>query len=367
MAYINHDNIIISLGTSTDEVLSQIHAGITGIKHEHNYQYLTKSPVSVVSREKIEKETSSLNSNLTFFEKITSLSLQKVLSESLIDVASPRTLFILSTTKGNVGLLKTEQKDSRDVFLHHTAGKISRLFGFKNDPVVVCNACISGVLAIIVAKRYIDSGKYDNVVITGADVVNEFIVAGFESFKSMSELPCRPFDADRDGLSLGEGAGTVVISKDPSEKSIRVVSGASANDANHISGPSRTGEGLFLAIKNTVKDDSDIDFISAHGTATPYNDDMESFAIHRAGLDYAPVNSFKGYFGHTLGAAGIIETILTKHSMLQNLVYKSLGTNKPGTIKNLQIIDQNKKIELKRCLKLSSGFGGCNAAILLEK
>ncbi len=136
----------------------------------------------------------------------------------------------------------------------------------------------------------------------------------------MSKYPCRPFDANRDGLSLGEGAGTIIVSKEKKSDSIRLVCGSSANDANHISGPSRSGEGLFLAGGRVLQKNQQIDFISAHGTATLYNDDMESHAITRLGLSDVPVNSFKGYFGHTLGAAGVIETILTKHSMINNTI-----------------------------------------------
>jgi len=183
----------------------------------------------------------------------------------------------------------------------------------------------------------------------------------------MSETPCRPFDANRDGLSLGEGAGTIVVTKEKRPDSIKLVHGASANDANHISGPSRTGEGLYLAASHALQDKRPIDFISAHGTATLYNDDMESHAINRLHLSDIPVNSFKGYFGHTLGAAGVIETILTKHSILNGMLYKSLGTETPGVASPLHVVTKSMKKTLNCCLKLSSGFGGCNAAILLEK
>ena len=180
-------------------------------------------------------------------------------------------------------------------------------------------------------------------------------------------MSCRPFDTDRKGLSLGEGAGTMLVTNKPDNDSIAIVHGASANDANHISGPSRTGEGLYLAGKNTLLGETNIDFISAHGTATLYNDDMESHAINRLGLSEMPVNSFKGYFGHTLGAAGIIETILTKHSMLNNRIYATMGLEKRGTVNPINAIRKSYTTPLNKCLKLASGFGGCNAALLLEK
>jgi 3-oxoacyl-[acyl-carrier-protein] synthase-1 len=369
MAYLSKDNIITSLGTTTEEVISCIEKEISGIKHGHPFTELTKAPVSLADRSAIGKKISEIfpDSILTYFESLASLSLYSALKHSGIDTGSPRTLFILSTTKGNIELINKVDNRSDQLLLHSTAIKIAKLFGFVNPPVVVCNACISGVLAIILAMRYIDSGKYDHVIITGADAVTDFVVAGFESFKSMSESPCRPFDAKRDGLSLGEGAGTLIITKEKVPGGIQLVHGASANDANHISGPSRTGEGLYLAANRAMKGNNRIDYISAHGTATVYNDDMESHAIKRLDLSEVPVNSFKGYFGHTLGAAGVIESILAKHSMLNNRLYRSIGLETPGTASPLNIITGGTEKELNRCLKLSSGFGGCNAAIVFEK
>ncbi len=369
MAYLTNDNIITSLGNTSEEVIANIKKEATGIKYDHPFQNFSKAPISMVDSEKIRKEILRIfpDVKLTNFESIASASLHRALSDSDIEVSSSRTLFILSTTKGNIELLKPGVKISSSVLLHNTASKIAKLFGFINPPIVVCNACISGVLALILAKRYIDSGKYDQVVVTGADIVTEFVVAGFESFKSMSELPCKPFDAKRDGLSLGEGAGTIIVTKEKKQGSVKLLRGASANDANHISGPSRTGEGLFIAANNAIQNEQLIDFISAHGTATLYNDDMESHAIKRLHLSNTPVNSFKGYFGHTLGAAGVIETILTKHSMLNNYIFKSLGIETPGVASSINVATEHQEKVLNRCLKLSSGFGGCNAAIVLEK
>jgi 3-oxoacyl-[acyl-carrier-protein] synthase-1 len=369
MVYLSSDNIICSLGTNTSQVLSSIEKGVTGISDNSSYSSITKAPVSPINKEQVKTQLTKHFPGNTFtqFESTAILSLFKTVEQGKFNPASPRTLFILSTTKGNIELLSTGENISPDILLFNTAQKIARLFGFINRPVVVCNACISGVLALIQAKRYIESGKYDHVVVTGADVITDFIVAGFESFKSMSEKPCRPFDADRDGLSLGEGAGTLLVTNQHEDNRICINRGASANDANHISGPSRTGEGLYLAGKNTLLGETNIDFISAHGTATPYNDDMESHAISRLNLSEVPVNSFKGYFGHTLGAAGIIETILTKHSMLNNRTYSTLGLNNLGTVKPINAINRNRDVQINRCLKLASGFGGCNAALLLDK
>jgi 3-oxoacyl-[acyl-carrier-protein] synthase-1 len=369
MATLANDNIITSIGLDTQEVLSNIELGNCGIKQGHPFSKLTKAPLSLIDFKKVQEELTTIYSEIQFtrFEGIAVLSLYKALSKSDIDIRSSKTLFILSSTKGNIDLLKKDKTFTEDIYLHRTARKISDIFGFVNSPVIICNACISGVLALIIAKRYIDSGKYDNIVVTGADVVTEFVVAGFESFKSMSEQPCKPFDSLRDGLSLGEGAATVIVTRKPDKDGIGILNGASANDANHISGPSRTGEGLYRAARNAMQNIKEIDFISAHGTATPYNDDMESIAIQRLEMQNIPVNSFKGYFGHTLGAAGVIETIITKHSMLNGIIYKTYGLENQGVVSPLNLSNRHQKKELNRCLKLASGFGGCNAAIVLEK
>jgi len=144
--------------------------------------------------------------------------------------------------------------------------------------------------------------------------------------------------------------------------------GFSGNDANHISGPSRTGEGLFLVTDRVMKNSPSMpDFISAHGTGTLYNDEMEAIALTRAGLQNIPVNSFKGYWGHTLGAAGVIELAMCVHSMNNNVLFPTKGFREPGLENKLNVIDRVIKTEVNACLKTASGFGGCNSALYLFK
>ncbi len=248
---------------------------------------------------------------------------------------------------------------------------LQRYFNFRNEPVIISDACISGVQAIITGTRLITAGLFDNAVINGTDIISEFVLSGFNSFQSLSNGPCRPFDKTRDGLSLGEGSGTIILTSDPSVcGKVKIVAGEgfSTNDANHISGPSRTGEGLYLAISRILKRTPvSIDYISAHGTATAYNDEMESIAITRAGLQDVPLNSFKGYWGHTLGASGVIESIMGIYSIRNSILFNTAGFSKPGVSNPLNIVTRSESRESGNCLKIASGFGGCNAAILFRK
>src|SRR6185312_9668599 len=258
----------------------------------------------------------------------------------------------------------------KKISLSHSANLISAHFGFVNRPVIISNACISGVLAIITGLRLLRSGQYENAVIAGADVISKFIFSGFQSFQALSQQICKPFDKWRDGLNLGEGAATVILSTDKKHKgNMTVKGGAVSNDANHISGPSRTGKELTYAINKSMDDSgvsaADIDFISAHGTATIFNDEMEANAITMAGLQNVPVNSLKGYYGHTLGAAGLVESVISIQSLKQGLVFPTAGFQELDKNMNISVCASVLPIKAKNFIKTASGFGGCNAAIVV--
>ncbi len=284
-------------------------------------------------------------------------------SKSLL--SSDRTLFIVSSTKANIDALPQDTFQS-------TREILNDILQIANKPVIVSNACISGILAINTATDYLRSGKYDDVVVLGIDCLSDFVVYGFQSLYAMSDERSQPFDAERKGISLGEASGVVILSNRKDEAfSVEYCAGASSNDANHISGPSRTGEGLVRAVERTLErsgmEPAEIDFISAHGTGTVFNDEMESIAFNRLGLQDVPTNSFKAYFGHTLGAAGIIEVIMSMISMEKNILFKSLGFSEEGTSQTINIIRENEAKQVNVVLKTASGFGGGNAALLLKK
>lgn len=307
----------------------------------------------------------------TRFESMLIEQINDVLKQSGISLSDDDVQLIISTTKGNVDLL-AEDCDNipRRAFIGESAKIISQYFGCKNVPVVVSNACISGVSAFVVARDMMISGRCRHVIVAGCDVLSDFITTGFASFKSISDKPCRPYDEERDGLTLGEAAAAVVLTLTPT-CDICIAGGSITNDANHISGPSRTGDGLFYAIDNAMKEAgvtcNDIAFVNTHGTATRYNDEMESKAVAWARLDNKPLNSLKGYIGHTLGASGVVETILCVEQLKRGSIFGTKGFVTSDVPHRLRLSAQEQNIDKHCCVKTASGFGGCNAAIVLRQ
>lgn len=311
------------------------------------------------------------NQNFTRLEKMFLLSLKPLIEKHPV---SEETAFILSTTKGNISLLKNQETLPEGAFLSNLAQKIADFFGFRTKPIVVSNACVSGVMAIAVAKNMIQAGKYKDAFVIAGDEISEFVISGFNSFQAIGTEICKPYDKNRDGINIGEATAAVYITSELNQNekfSFKILGDSAINDANHISGPSRTGEGLFSSIKNAMTEakisSEKIDFISAHGTATIYNDEMEAIAFNRIELQNAPLNSLKAYYGHCLGASGLLESIISMESALNNILIPSKNFEETGTSQSLNIIKENLPAEIKYILKTASGFGGCNAAIVLEK
>ena len=250
--------------------------------------------------------------------------------------------------------------------------RVGEFFGIdESDVYYISNACISGVSALIFARRMILSGSYDNMIVVGVDVQNRFIISGFASFKSLSSELCRPYDASRCGLNLGEACGAVMLTKTGTSELVAIDGGSASDDANHISGPSRTGDGLYFAMRDAMSESgvgpADVDMLQMHGTATAYNDEMESKAAGLAGLSDVPAQSLKPYFGHTMGASGIIETILAAEELKRGIFLGVKGFEELGVPVPLNVSAENRLIKNPHhCLKTASGFGGTNAAVLLS-
>jgi len=377
MTFFISDNIISPLGFTTAENFENLIKGVSGIsKITDTLFYPEPFPASLINQSHLDAcFTEDENKSLTKLEKMIILSVKSSLEQTEVDIKSEKTLIILSTTKGNIDLLSNNTDypiDRSRVLLWKLGEVIRNYFGNPNKTLVISNACISGVLALNNAAMLLKSNKFENIVVTGGDIISRFVVSGFMSFMSLSPEACKPFDKKREGLSLGEAASTIILSRNKTgQNDIVHLGGASANDANHISGPSRTGEGSYISIKKALKESGvnayEIDHISAHGTATPYNDEMESIAIDRHQLNEVPVSSFKGSYGHTLGAAGLVETSILLHEMRNNIMLKTEGFSELGVSKDINVVDRTTEKELHTCLKMASGFGGSNAAMIIQK
>jgi len=372
--YITADSIVSPLGFNTQENIAALCSYRSALM-EHKTSTVSDTPIMasifVDHKIRLQSKIMDIESQYTKFERLVIMAISDILSQSHIDMADNSVGLIIATTKGNIDLLDhtAESMDGR-ITIWKSADRINRYFGGANRPTIVSNACISGVSALIVGKRLIENGTYSNVIVAGCDVLSHFITSGFKSFKSLSAKQCVPFDAARDGLNLGEAAGAVLLSTDNTDNSILLAGGCISNDANHISGPSRTGYELNLAIKGAMEEacvsKSDISFVETHGTATVYNDEMESKAVTLAGLQDKPVQSLKPYFGHTLGASGIIETIVCMHELRIGTLFGTMGYKKSGVPMPINVSATHKTLKMNSCVKTASGFGGCNAAIVLS-
>lgn len=367
MAYIIADNIISPLGETSEENYLSVKSGRSGIR--------AYEPGTCNIPE-------GFYASLLFedFETLALRSAQKAIANALktigngqFELKGKRTAFILSSTKGNI---------EENISLADSAQRIASQLGIDSKPIVVCNACISGLSALILGNRLIDSGLYDAAIVCGCDTPRQFILSGFQSLKALSPEPCRPFDMERMGLNLGEAAATLILSKNPIQgNSWRMGDGFIRNDAFHISTPSKTADGLYLSLQRTLESftkeisstckqidmKEHLAFINAHGTATLFNDQMESVAIGRAGLSDLPANTYKSFWGHTMGAAGILETIISMKAIDDDTILGTRGFSELGVSGKMNICAENRPTDKKGFIKMLSGFGGCNATIWAAK
>lgn len=367
MAYIIADNIISPLGETSEENYLSVKAGRSGIRaYEPGTCNIPEGFYASLLFEDF--ETLALRSAQKAIANA-----QKNIGNERLELKGKRTAFILSSTKGNI---------EENISLADSAQRIASQLGIDSKPIVVCNACISGLSALILGNRLIDSGLYDAAIVCGCDTPRQFILSGFQSLKALSPEPCRPFDMERMGLNLGEAAATLILSKNPIQgNSWRLGDGVIRNDAFHISTPSKTADGLYLSLQRTLESftkeisstckqidmKEHLAFINAHGTATLFNDQMESVAIGRAGLSDLPANAYKSFWGHTMGAAGILETIISMKAIDDDTILGTRGFSELGVSGKMNICAENRPTDKKGFIKMLSGFGGCNATIWAAK
>ena len=365
MSYIIADNIISPLGNDAYENLNAIRQGHSALRSHAAIELgVGHDFVSSIigSNDAIDSEEAP-----TYFEQKVLASVHAALQNQPegFNVITPRTLLVLSTTKGHIESLHTDtaadQMQSGQV-----AERIAQKLRLTTRPIVVCNACISGLSALILAERMIDQGQYDHAIVCGTDDIGRFVVSGFQSLNALSAQPCRPFDIERSGLNLGEAVATAILSHRPQSYCWQLEQGVVRNDAYHISAPSKQAEGQYECLRQllTPINPFSVNFINLHGTATLFNDQMESVAIERAGLSPIPVNAYKGYYGHTLGAAGVLESVLSIHAAEYGLILPTRGYEESGVSGKVNISNRERACGGTRFVKTISGFGGCNAAAL---
>lgn len=381
MAYIIADNIISPLGETSEENYLSVKAGRSGIRAyepgtcnipEGFYASLLFEDFETLALKSAQKAIANAQKNIENAQKDIGNE-QKTMGNAQLELKGKRTAFILSSTKGNI---------EENISLADSAQRIASQLGIDSKPIVVCNACISGLSALILGNRLIDSDLYDAAIVCGCDTPRQFILSGFQSLKALSPEPCRPFDMERMGLNLGEAAATLILSKNPIQgNSWRMGDGFIRNDAFHISTPSKTADGLYLSLQRTLESftkeisstckqidmKAHLAFINAHGTATLFNDQMESVAIGRAGLSDLPANAYKSFWGHTMGAAGILETIISMKAIDDDTILGTRGFSELGVSGKMNICAENRPTDKKGFIKMLSGFGGCNATIWAAK
>lgn len=381
MAYIIADNIISPLGETSEENYLSVKAGRSGIRAyepgtcnipEGFYASLLFEDFETLALRSAQKAIANAQKTMGNAQKDIG-NKQKAIGNAQLELKGKRTAFILSSTKGNI---------EENISLADSAQRIASQLGIDSKPIVVCNACISGLSALILGNRLIDSDLYDAAIVCGCDTPRQFILSGFQSLKALSPEPCRPFDMERMGLNLGEAAATLILSKNPIQgNSWRMGDGFIRNDAFHISTPSKTADGLYLSLQRTLESftkeisstckqidmKEHLAFINAHGTATLFNDQMESVAIGRAGLSDLPANAYKSFWGHTMGAAGILETIISMKAIDDDTILGTRGFSELGVSGKMNICAENRPTDKKGFIKMLSGFGGCNATIWAAK
>lgn len=358
-SYISYFECVTPLGKNTDEILNHMLAGKSGIQ---TYQDTLASYFT--NEQQVAWFGHLFDQNHPTCQVLIEYLLNNYIQETKKDITTIPV--IICSTKGDVNFLSPEN----DAPLLQLAHFIQSKYQLKTTPIIISNACISGIHGIIHAHRMITNQLANEAIVIGVDAVSDFIRKGFQSLQATSSERCRPFDANRNGLNFGEGAGIIVIQKE--KTSYQILGGGLSNDANHISGPSRDGSGLANAIHRAIegyrnKISPEHTFVSAHGTATIYNDEMECKAMHTMQLQNLDTLSYKAYFGHTLGACGVLETVLGLSSLEKQQLPASLGYDQHGVSLPLTICTSTTTKSYQNFIKTGAGFGGCNAALLIEK
>jgi 3-oxoacyl-[acyl-carrier-protein] synthase II len=293
----------------------------------------------------------------------------------------PSDMFLITaTTKAGIDNLEKvstgKSSDIQDMLLSSLPAIVSEKLGLNSRGFNISSACASSTIAVAQGAALIAAGSADVVLVCCLDMVTEFIFSGFSALRALSPLPCRPFDRDRNGLSLGEGAAALLLmSHERAKQEHRIPMGTIhgwgiANDATHITAPARDGCGLIQAISRALHGSGipadEINAVCAHGTGTIYNDLMELTAFKQIFKNRkVPVFSIKGAIGHTLGAAGGIEVAVGMKTLSCQVAPPTIGLRTPMDEAMGWVSTEPISFSGDYLLTTNSGFGGINAALIL--
>lgn len=370
--------VVCSVGQGMEALLSALQENRTGLRPDARFRSprFQSDIVGATPR-------ANLDSDNPAHELATSaLAEARAAADELFAKISPSRIgLILATTKANIEALErlSAGRPCSDTARRHLqadllAADLATEHGARGPVQCLSVACTSGNVALHQGAKWIQRGLADAVLVVGVDHLSEFVVAGFTSLKAIDPAGCRPFDRDRCGLSPGEAGAAIVLTRGDlvSDSAITLRGWGSSNDANHMTGPSRDGAGLAQAITSALQSSGvraeEIDYINVHGTGTPYNDAMESAALKKIFDDACPpVSGLKGMLGHTLGAAGVVETIVCVLAMQHQFLPGTPRLSHPaeGTPVSL-VLTPRPATQLRTVLKLNTGFGGLNSALVLR-
>jgi 3-oxoacyl-[acyl-carrier-protein] synthase-1 len=257
--------------------------------------------------------------------------------------------------------------------LHSPGLFVSLATGLKGPSMTISTACSSSAKVFASAARWIQHGIVDAVLVGGVDSLCLSTLFGFNSLELVSPNPCRPFDRRRDGISIGEAAGFAILTREDlaPEARFALVGYGESSDAYHMSHPHPQGKGAILAIDQALEraqlTEKDIDYINLHGTASRANDLIETYVLAERFSNRTLASSTKGWTGHTLGAAGILEAIITLEAMKSDLVPGTLNCEQPDPEFKFPILRSNVSKSIRHAMTNSFGFGGNNAALIFGR
>jgi 3-oxoacyl-[acyl-carrier-protein] synthase II len=371
--------VVTPIGGDLDSFWSGLLAGVDGITTIERFPVADLKVPRGGEIKKLPERTADVACRAS---RLLAAAADDLLARAPLDVDPARTAIVLGTALGGVEELELALHDPRDT--RHAAGALydapahalAARLGVRGPVLTVSTACASGATALGLGADLLRAGTVDRVIAGGYDILCRFVMRGFDALRSLTRERVRPFDRRRSGLLLGEAAALVMMARDgevPARLG-RLLGHASAGDGVHISAPDPGGRGLALAVRQAMAEagvaGDVVDLVSAHGTATRLNDRVESGVLREvlgARAATVPVHAIKGGLGHTMGAAATLEAIACLLAARHGVIPHTLGFEEPDPECGLDIVaGMPRATAVRVSLSTSLGFGGCNAALVLE-